>query len=522
MESNDDIIQSILSGNMINLPSKRSQTVRAFISSTFTDTKLERNAIMKDIYSRLKEYCRSRHGLDFQLVDMRWGVRDEATDDHITTELCLKEIELCQKISIGPNFVTLIGQKYGYRPFPTRVLLEHFDCLRQSMLLHQESVQLLDEWFKKDDNAVPPVYILQPISSQLLHYNDPSEPELQANDRKAWWNIYSQLQSSLNRAAKKLKLIGKMDQRVAEQFEISVTHREIRQGILDVENCTNDQCICFVRKISNLEEDLSNDNVPAYIDLIHGENEINTEATDLLSSLLNDQIKEKLNESQIFYFQLDWSPTGIDPDNNEDHEDYIREFCEKFYLVMIRMIDKGIEKNQQLPFDDSLYEEVLGHLSFCQQQCQSFHGRRDILQVVESYIDKGCRDHDESNETLKKSPLVVYGESGSGKTSIMAKCAQYTKNKYPSANLLLRFLGTSPDSSSIRKLLASLCIQLSRLYDQDLNCIPNEFSQLIGYFSTLVNRIPKDKPLVIILDSLDQLLPSDGAHRMSWIPRILP
>ena len=40
-----------------------------------------------------------------QVVDMRWGVREEAEDDHMTTELCLKEIKQCQKLSVGPNFV---------------------------------------------------------------------------------------------------------------------------------------------------------------------------------------------------------------------------------------------------------------------------------------------------------------------------------------------------------------------------------------------------------------------------------
>jgi hypothetical protein len=39
-----------------------------------------------------------------QAVDMRWGVRDEATDDHMTTELCMKEIDNCQRLSNGPNF----------------------------------------------------------------------------------------------------------------------------------------------------------------------------------------------------------------------------------------------------------------------------------------------------------------------------------------------------------------------------------------------------------------------------------
>lgn len=57
---------------------------------------------------------------------MRWGVRDEATDDHMTTELCMKEIENCQRLSMGPNFVVkkkktkLIGiqsETYNFKYF---------------------------------------------------------------------------------------------------------------------------------------------------------------------------------------------------------------------------------------------------------------------------------------------------------------------------------------------------------------------------------------------------------------------
>lgn len=59
---------------------------------------------MKYAYPKIKEHCR-KIGYEFQVVDMRWGIRDEATDDHMTTELCLKELRLCQKLSTGPNFV---------------------------------------------------------------------------------------------------------------------------------------------------------------------------------------------------------------------------------------------------------------------------------------------------------------------------------------------------------------------------------------------------------------------------------
>ena len=46
---------------------------------------------------------------------MRWGVRDEMTNEHATTALCMNELRGCQKYSMGPNFIYFGGQKYGYR-----------------------------------------------------------------------------------------------------------------------------------------------------------------------------------------------------------------------------------------------------------------------------------------------------------------------------------------------------------------------------------------------------------------------
>ena len=77
------------------------------------DTSMERNSLMQHIYPKLKDYCREQHGLEFQVVDMRWGVRDEATDDHKTTELCMQEIDNCQRVSVGPNFVVNSRKSYS-------------------------------------------------------------------------------------------------------------------------------------------------------------------------------------------------------------------------------------------------------------------------------------------------------------------------------------------------------------------------------------------------------------------------
>ena len=36
-------------------------------------------------------------------MDLRWGIRDEAQDDHNTIDFCIREIENCKRSSIGPS-----------------------------------------------------------------------------------------------------------------------------------------------------------------------------------------------------------------------------------------------------------------------------------------------------------------------------------------------------------------------------------------------------------------------------------
>ena len=63
---------------------------------------------MEKVYPKLKSFCQER-GYDFQMVDMRWGIREEATDDHTMTELCMTELTTCQRLSTGPNFVVSVS-----------------------------------------------------------------------------------------------------------------------------------------------------------------------------------------------------------------------------------------------------------------------------------------------------------------------------------------------------------------------------------------------------------------------------
>ena len=47
----------------------------------------------------------------YQVVDMRWGVRDEASNDHSGPKTCMDELRSCQELSLGPNFVVSMAQQ---------------------------------------------------------------------------------------------------------------------------------------------------------------------------------------------------------------------------------------------------------------------------------------------------------------------------------------------------------------------------------------------------------------------------
>ena len=140
--------------------------VNVFISSTFDDTKFEQDVLLKMVYPRLRDFCRSL-GLGFDVVSMRWGVLARSGDEHLTSELCMSQLEMCKRESVGLSFLTLQGYRYGYRPFPSMIIKEEMDPIIAALQGAGKSTDLLGEpHWRLDETAEPQIYVLQRISSQ--------------------------------------------------------------------------------------------------------------------------------------------------------------------------------------------------------------------------------------------------------------------------------------------------------------------------------------------------------------------
>jgi len=150
-------------------PTFSSRTIRVFVSSTFSDMKVERDVLQRDVLPRIRQFCLSK-GFRFQPIDLRWGVPEEAGRDNRTVRICLRELERCQAGGPKPNFLILLGDRYGWCPLPETIPADLFLRLREQILpsLHdllewQEDQPVAAKgWYRRDDNADPPVFELRP------------------------------------------------------------------------------------------------------------------------------------------------------------------------------------------------------------------------------------------------------------------------------------------------------------------------------------------------------------------------
>jgi WD40 repeat protein/signal recognition particle GTPase len=487
-----------------------SKTFRIFISSTFSDLKDERNALQKKVFPRLKELC-LQHGCRFQAIDLRWGVSEEASLDHQTIKICLDEIKRCQKVTQRPNFIILLGDRYGWQPLPAKIEAKEFQKLLKQM--SNEEQARLNQWYKQDQNAVPSEYCLIPRKGKY-------------EDKKEWEKEESDLRSILQKAAKS---IFPPDDPGMIKYEASSTHQEIIQGLKTPQ--ASEHVYCFFRKITNLKQLISdlpdNEKAKEFVD-VDTDGHLYQEAFTNQEHLKNKELRSNLS-TNIYDYEVKWKGNGITTA-------HLKKLCKDVYDSLANIILQEIQRLEEI---DPLEEEIDHHQTFVRERVKFFIGRVDILNVIREYT-KGTNRY----------PLVVSGVSGIGKSAVMAKAVEKIRKEQPAAKVIIRFIGATADSSNERTLMESLCQQIYDLFDferlklaqlskisgndenasieskrkkiEDEFSIPYDIQKLSEKFQNFLGKIPKRKRLIILLDALDQLSDAPESKKISCLLSELP
>ena len=82
------------------------RTVSLFVSSTFRDTQLERDILVRRVFPRLRQSL-SKHRINLAEIDLRWGVTSEQDSVQVCEEVLAESL---------PRFLGIIGARYGWIP----------------------------------------------------------------------------------------------------------------------------------------------------------------------------------------------------------------------------------------------------------------------------------------------------------------------------------------------------------------------------------------------------------------------
>ena len=117
--------------------------------------------------------------------------------------------------------------------------------------------------------------------------------------------------------------------------------------------------------------------------------------------------------------------------------------------------------------------------------------------------------------------LAVLGDSGGGKSALLANWAFHYRSKHPDDLLLLHFIGATAQGSDLTAMLRRILSEFKRRFDidQDLPDTPQALRSTFGAWLLMVSARGR---VVLILDALNQLEDRDGALDLIWLPVELP
>ncbi|MFX4242438.1 tetratricopeptide repeat protein [Aliarcobacter butzleri] len=475
------------------------KTFRLFTSSTFSDFSVERRLLQEYVFPEIKKYC-NESNLNFQPIDLRWGVSNEAQLDQKTLQLCIEEVR-ASKINPHPNFLIMAGDRYGWIPLPYLIEKSEYEAIVTN-IEKEEDKELLNIWYKLDENQIPASYILCERKNEFVEYLNWEKVENQLRDI---------LQSSVNKTS-----LSKNDK---EKYFMSATEHEVIEGIFKYLNTTPFQESILQQNKTLLQID--SENVYAYIrniksiDESYKNNFIDKDLKNV--NKFKKCIKESIDNNNIL--EVDIELENISKDNMNGSLLYSYETIKNdqksiFVEIMINNLKKSINlyKNSIKKFsEDEL--EVFEQKSFKELKMKNFLGREESLQTIDKYIN------DNNNEAL-----VVYGKSGLGKSSLMAKAIDNAQNIYLNKKIVYKFVGSTVNLTTTSEILISILKELG--ITEEIRKIKNsknlqeENEKIEEFYYRVYDHLKLIKEdTIIFIDAIDQLINED---EFLWLPKKLP
>ncbi len=192
------------------------------------------------------------------------------------------------------------------------------------------------------------------------------------------------------------------------------------------------------------------------------------------------------------------------------HENYSNPSAlgEMVFNDLVQVIEALFPSGSQ---PDAIEQEANEHEAFASTRFNAYLRREKDFLRLEEHI----RYRDE--------PLVITGESGSGKSALLANWANQFQEQNPKIPVIKHFIGATPSSTDWAFLVRRLMAEFNRHFGLELT-FPLDPVALRAAFTNSLHQAAQKGEFVLILDGLDQLedIPNSGARELLWLPESLP
>lgn len=159
---------------------------------------------------------------------------------------------------------------------------------------------------------------------------------------------------------------------------------------------------------------------------------------------------------------------------------------------------------------DPLDRESSKHEAFAEIRRRTYIGRSDYYDRLDSHCNSEGK------------PLLLLGDSGSGKSALLANWLTLWQKKHPDDFIFQHYIGGTPDSSNHWEMITRLIKEIRR-WSEDTGELPRSKDDILRDFPVWLSkaRIKAERTgirFVIILDALNQLDDTDHARLLGWLP----
>jgi hypothetical protein len=444
-------------------------TFRVFVSSTFDDFHAER-AALQPVFARLSAYCEAR-GTKFQAIDLRWGISEEAAREQRTLDLCLKEIARCRQLSPRPNFLCLLGDRYGWRPLPPRLRPAEIERLAPSA----PERFLLEHWYRLDAHAREAEHVLTRGEA----------------DEAEWEAACARMREIFTAALVAVPAAAPLAARV----ERSATHHEIAAGILG-DTAAREQALAYERAIPDL--DASEAAVRRYRDH-EPPGLFATPAAEALDGL-KAELRERLGPR---YRRLETTLVADEPDPA-----YLGALATDAEASLRAVIDQELERREKR---SAVEVERAAHALFAEERGEILIGRGAELERLRRYV---------LEPSGAAGPLLVTGEGGVGKSALLARAARSLAGE-EEVTVVTRFVGASAETTRPEALFGGV---IAELRARSGAAPREEVLEVAGaaHFVAALAEATAERRVALLIDGLDQVRFERARDVTSWIPQRLP